>query len=304
MRAGKAAMEYPQLERRDKLTPDEFFRDYVGKKPVIFTDVKGEWGPVSRWTPDYFRKIGGELKVKVRPGYKLGPKTTEFITLNHYFDLIEAYQKDRDAGMLDPTRFPPYLHDTPMLEMLPVLGEDLKKFPAHYLPRWYRHEWERFLLFFIGPSDTFTPLHFDTCETNNLFFQVRGRKRFVIIRPENRTCCYPYEWRWSPLNTEKPDLEKYPLFREASPVQTDIGPGDILYIPPGSFHEVRALEPSISFNLDWHTRRTAIRGTLAAFRGMPLQYVFYNVVHAVGMCAFIPCSWVYPLLRLHLSIVD
>ena len=87
-------------------------------------------------------------------------------------------------------------------------------------------------------------------------------------------------------------------------MQCDIGPGEILYLPPGSFHEVRSLESSISFNLDWHTRRSAIRGSLAVFRGMPLRYVFYNLMHAVGMCGRIPCRWVYSLLRLHLNTVD
>ena len=70
---------------------DAFFRDYVGKKPVIFTDVKGEWGPVSRWTPDYFRKIGGELKnfqvpsnrsVPAPPG---APKMEEIKLINYDF---------------------------------------------------------------------------------------------------------------------------------------------------------------------------------------------------------------------------
>lgn len=297
-------LTYPELERRGQLDPDEFHREYVGKRPVIFTDAKRLWGPIQHWTLEYFRQLAGHVEVKYRPGYKLGPHSTERLPLRAFLDAVADYERDRAAGTLAPGRFPPYLHDTPMLEMAPALSADLAHFPSHYLPRWYHRDWARFLLFFIGPSDTLTPLHFDTCETNNLFFQVVGRKRFIVVPPERRDSCYAYDWRWSKVRAESPDYDAYPRFRDASPFQCEIGPGEILYIPPGAFHEVRALEPSISFNLDWHTRRTAFRGTAAVMRGMPLRYAFYNVVHAIGMAGGIPCRWVYPLLRLHLSVVD
>lgn len=297
-------MPYPQLERRENLCPDEFYRDYVGRKPVIFSDCKDRWGPMPHWTTDWFRKNGGDQTVKVRPGYRLGAGTTEYVNLKEFLDMVAAYEEDREAGTLARKRFPPYLHDTFMPELLRAMRGDLEKFPVHYLPQWYHREWTRFMLFFIGPSDTFTPLHFDTCETNNLFFQVVGRKRFIIVRPEHRSRCYAYDWRWSPVKAEDPNYDEHPLFKDAAPVQCEIGPGEILYLPPGSFHEVRSLESSISFNLDWHTRRSAISGSLAVFRGMPLRYVFYNLMHAVGMCGRIPCRWVYPLLRSHLNTVD
>jgi hypothetical protein len=149
-----------------------------------------------------------------------------------------------------------------------------------------------------------TPLHFDCLLTHNLFFQVSGRKRFTLLPFEERFKSYVYQWRWCRVDPEAPDLEKFPLFKEAAPVTCDVGPGDMLYLPPGTLHHVRSLETSVSFNIDWHTRRSARRGLLAVSQGMPLKNVYYNAVIAAGLHLPIPRDWLFPLYASYLSYIS
>lgn len=40
---------------------------------------------------------------------------------------------------------------------------------------------------------------------------------------------------WIPVDPAQPDLEKYPRFAHARPMTVILKPGDILYLPTGSF---------------------------------------------------------------------
>ncbi len=47
---------------------------------------------------------------------------------------------------------------------------------------------------------------------------------------------------------------KFPLLASAQPRVTDLNAGEILYIPPGHWHEVETLENSISVTIPWDLR--------------------------------------------------
>jgi hypothetical protein len=46
--------------------------------------------------------------------------------------------------------------------------------------------------------------------------------------------------------TDSTDLAKFPLFRLARPVTVTLAPGEALLLPTGWYHEVLALESSVS----------------------------------------------------------
>ncbi|CAN0015773.1 unnamed protein product, partial [Hapterophycus canaliculatus] len=56
---------------------------------------------------------------------------------------------------------------------------------------------------------------------------------------------------WIPVDPDFPDLEKYPLFRYASPVKCRVGPGDILYLPALWYHRVSQKGITVAVNY-WH----------------------------------------------------
>ena len=52
----------------------------------------------------------------------------------------------------------------------------------------------------------------------------------------------------SRFDPDAPDFDSFPLARQAKPVECIVKPGELLYLPAGWFHHVRALEASLSAN--------------------------------------------------------
>jgi hypothetical protein len=52
----------------------------------------------------------------------------------------------------------------------------------------------------------------------------------------------------SPFDPEAPDYEAFPLARQAAIAEVVVHPGDMLYVPAGWYHQVRALSFSLSSN--------------------------------------------------------
>ncbi len=49
---------------------------------------------------------------------------------------------------------------------------------------------------------------------------------------------------------ENVDLEKFPLYKNATPIKFVVGPGETLFIPFGIWHTAKSLEPTISVAFD------------------------------------------------------
>lgn len=96
----------------------------------------------------------------------------------------------------------------------------------------------------FGAAGTFTPLHHDTM--NVLFCQIHGRKRVLLINPDETPWLYNEVAVYSEVRIEKPELARYPLFRHVAPVEVLMNPGEVLFIPVGWWHCVQSLDTSIS----------------------------------------------------------
>lgn len=93
-----------------------------------------------------------------------------------------------------------------------------------------------------------TALHRD-CLTGVLC-HLYGRKKFLLFSPDQAELVYPFK-RFNAhqpcrVAPSAPNLERYPLFAKARPIETVLEPGDVLINPVGWFHEVYALGPVIS----------------------------------------------------------
>jgi hypothetical protein len=294
---------YWDIDRCDRLSCNDFKANYVNKlRPVLISGFTHNWEAFKKWSPAYFKKIASHTKIPVKEfGISNGIKSSSW-TMGQYADFLENYDKSNEKKKVDTP--PPYCHDVPIFGLIQELVQDIQPFPLNYLPRWYWHAWWQYLQFFMGPSNSITPLHFDCLLTNNLFFQIIGRKRFTIIPAEDSEYCYRHAWRWFMVDPENPDFNKYPQYRKARPIEVIVNPGDILYLPPGTLHHVRSLDTSISFNIDWHTKRSSLKGLAAIFRGMPAQNVYYNFLSAAGLVFNIPSQIVFPFYKSYLNYVS
>ena len=280
------------VEIRSAMDTQTFRREYMNRQPVVIKGGLEALPAVTRWTVPYLASKAPDLRVRLKTG-RMSDGAMVSQTLGEYADLVADYT----TGRVKVDGPPPYLHDLPLFTMIPELREDAAAFPAHLFPRFFRERWWTFPQFFVGPPGAMTPLHLDSRQTHNLFFQIHGTKRFIIVNPEDRRLCYTYNWRWSHVDAEKPDFEAHPLFRDARVFECEVDQGDILYMPPGALHHVRSLTASISFNIDWHDRRSAIRGLTAVRQGMPKQNLRYNALFALGVWAGVPLRALMPGLK-------
>ncbi len=103
----------------------------------------------------------------------------------------------------------------------------------------------------IGSRGVVTPLHHDAWP--GLLFQTHGSKRVTMFSPRDRTNLYfsaPVRVgsRWSrlPGRSADADPDTFPRADRAIRHEGELGPGDVLFIPPFWSHEIEALEPNIS----------------------------------------------------------
>ncbi|WP_445634033.1 JmjC domain-containing protein [Nostoc sp. DSM 114161] len=287
------------IERRYKLSSDEFKKSYVELgKPVIISGVISNWSGFDNWSLKYLKKISPSLNIYAK---RFSNKEIEIcrLTMKKYIELIESYEKDSENCPL-----PPYCHDLPLFSLIPSLIEDVKPFPFEYLPEWYWYKWWRYCQFFLGCSNSITPLHFDCLLTNNIFFQIAGRKQFTILLAEDAKYCYRQGWRWFSVNPENPDFNKYPDYKSARPITFIVNPGEILYMPPGTLHHVRSLDMSISFNIDWHTQKSSLTALAAIKKGMPVQNLYYNWLLTMGLVFKVPPQIIFKFYKSYLNYVS
>jgi Cupin-like domain len=291
------------VRRAGVMSPDEFRTKHLAPElPVLMPGLCANWDACKLWSPDYFRAIAPTLQVPVKTyGEDGGVKVSRW-PLKDYADFLE---RSETGGAAEGRRSDlPYCHDIPMFAMVKGLARDCRPFPAEFLPSWYRKDWWKYAQFFLGPSGSVTPLHFDTLITHNLFFQIKGRKRFTIIPPDQMELCGRRGWRWFDVDPEAPDFARVPAYRRASPVEIVVAPGDVLYMPPGTLHHVRGLDVSVSFNIDFHTKTSVLRALLSCRSGMPKQNVYYNTILALGLVLGVPPAMLFRYYRSYLSYVS
>ena len=115
----------------------------------------------------------------------------------------------------------------------------------------------------FGPQATVSPLHHDPY--HNLLAQVVGSKYVRLYDPAFSDALYP-DPDPSSKNTSRVELElelqrqrsegggesgRFPLFAAAPYTECILGPGEMLYIPPGWWHYVRSLSVSFSVSFWW-----------------------------------------------------
>jgi hypothetical protein len=283
------------VDVRPALTAGEFYAEYVNRKPVVLKRAIASLPAVGRWSLRHFAEVAPDLPVRLKVG-RVAEGKTSVVPLAEYAQTVrdwEAIPDDAKDGQCPP----PYLHDVPMLALIPGLQKDLEPFPGDLLPRFFADSWWKFPQFFVGPSRSETSLHFDTLLTHNLFFQMHGAKRFAMVDASQRDRCYTRNWRWSPVDPDAPDLQRFPRFEGVPIREAQVEAGDLLYMPPGTLHKVTSKTESVSFNIDWHDRRSAVNGLLAVRDRMPVQNLRYNTLLALGVCCRVPLKVLMPALR-------
>ncbi|WP_050462317.1 cupin-like domain-containing protein [Herbaspirillum autotrophicum] len=200
--------------------------------PFVISGLVGKW-PLSALTPQTLRDRFGALPVRARVGDYINTafapdRAMQDMSLLAYLDLVANDTQD----------LPPYLGNLELRELNAL---------CHW-PAWFKKMGPP--RFWLGPSGTVTPLHCDY--DDNIFAQVWGRKRIFLSPPHHDEFLYPREANailfGSPFDPEAPDFDNFPLARQATMIECIMQPGELLYVPAGWYHQVRALTFSLSAN--------------------------------------------------------
>ncbi len=232
---------HQRLERRRGVSARELMeRYYLAHRPVILEDFMDGWPVLERWRPLALAERFGDVEVEVMAGRESradhdlepdacrtvmrfgefirrllegGPSNDLYLTARNF-----ALERAELRGLMEDVRYPPgVLRETDAVGAVKL---------------------------WVGPAGTRTALHHDL---GTVFFgQISGRKRFRLIPSFQTHQLYSHRDVWSQVDADRPDLERFPSYREADVLEAVVGPGEMLLIPAGWWHQVLALDISVS----------------------------------------------------------
>jgi len=240
------------VEQVSSLSRALFNEKYFNKRPVLYKGAITRTRCFKRWTPEYLKSVIGPRVVNVAHSQS----GSYNVTIKEKFQNIKVeFTKAVDLFTASNNAY--YLFRSPVFEQFPELLEDLE------IPPYIDTNFDKIagINFWMGGTGCVTHLHYDT--DHNFLVQVRGRKELLLFAPEDTPYLY---WNLenkahhvSLMDPQHPDLESFPLYRNATPVYCLLEPGDFLYIPPAWWHHVRSLEMCINVNY-WYNRFDILDG--------------------------------------------
>ncbi len=242
--ASRALPSITDIPRIKALAPAAFRERAALGLPFLMTGIVDRW-PLTALDVQTLRDHYSHLPVRARVGDYINTafaadRAMQDMSMVEYLDLVAAGTED----------LPPYLGNLELREL-----NRLCHWPSYFdkigPPR-----------FWLGPAGTVTPLHCDY--DDNLFAQIWGTKRITLAPPHHDEFLYPNEANailfGSPFDPEAPDFDRFPLARQATTIACIVGPGDMLYVPAGWYHQVRSLTFSLSSNRWARAVPLALRG--------------------------------------------
>jgi hypothetical protein len=239
------------IRRVERLTTQDVKEAIRASTPIIATGMMKSWKASSRWSFDFFKQQYGSDTVKLSDGrfHALAE-----LPLSHCIDFILSLDLRDTYKHLGAT---PYIQDWVVLDVHPELREDVE------LPPWFRN-WERVFVetfrprldyhdtvVLAGPAGATTYVHRDRHHTHAWLAQIVGRKKWTMFPPDQYELLYkePSEpGAQAYVNITSPDLQCFPRFNEATPIEFVLHPGELLFVPGGWLHQVTSLDPSISLS--------------------------------------------------------
>lgn len=232
------------IEVKDGLSAHEFVNDYVLKKrPVILNDVTKGWPALTKWSPTFLKEMYQDHIIQITSG-RDADENLELnihdhksnISFSDYVDIVNSYEGN-DVYLVANNHF------FGTLEGAKLLG-DFSRNSKYFSPGTPCNTNTRF---WMGPKGTFTSLHRD--EMDLFVVQVYGRKRIVMISPDQTSMMYNHVGVHSAVNYENPNLALHPLFDRTVRVEFTLHPGQAIFMPSTWWHFVKSLDASISLTM-------------------------------------------------------
>jgi outer membrane protein assembly factor BamB/orotate phosphoribosyltransferase len=241
--AGKRIGPADEVPAFHSLDRETYLRRGAAGKPYLVKGFAKNW-PLGKLTKDQLLAQFGKMPVVARTGDYVG---TAFSPKR---EMVKMSLADYFATVSAGADLPPYLGNQD-LPQLAGLCDWPDFFDSSVQPK-----------IWLGVAGTVTPLHCDF--DDNLFIQLWGSKHFRMYPPHDHEHLYVREanpaLHASRFDPEVSDFETFPAAKHATQVECVVEEGDLLYVPSGWFHHVRALTLSLSANRWTHERPLAVQG--------------------------------------------
>ena len=207
--------------------------------PCLMKGLAAEWPAVAKWrNVDYLAEIMANRTVPI----ELGPHYMHEEFSQQLMPFM-AFLRKHVLGSSDTVG---YLAQTELLKQVPNLMRDF------LIPDYCamgETKGSPTINVWLGPAGTTSPLHTDPQE--NIFVQICGSKVVLLHSSTENHCLYPTDGlmnNTSQVDAEMPDYNQFPEYANAAGAKVIVEAGDGLFIPKGTWHYVRGLEPSWSLS--------------------------------------------------------
>lgn len=233
--------DFSRLPRVSNLSAEDFHANYYStNRPVIIEDVVLHWRATKKWDLQFFRREFGSEQVIFQSGRSRDDHRDSFVDhsteapFNVFLDALEHHSADASPvyliahdRLLDRSAFRPLLDD------------------IHFDPRYFDgNDTGGRVFFWLGPAGSMTPMHRDL--GNVYLAQISGRKLIRLVPSKQLHLMYNECGYHSEADFNDLSLDKFPLLKDANIIEVIVEPGDLLFIPVGWWHFVKALDTSIT----------------------------------------------------------
>lgn len=232
-------VKVPEVE---DISKEEFAQNYVGKNaPLKIRGGVKHWDAVRLWNNEYLQQMVGFNTVEVETsrdqfeGRVFEDVEAVNMPFSQFLERLTLPEGETDY-FVGSWLFPVLTKDVPDLELFETFEMFYKR---------------RMLMARGGNSIAF---HHDWYE--NILCQVSGYKKLTLVDIAERAYMYPIQegktQNYSPIDIHQLDYEKYPRFGQATLYETEIHPGDVLYIPFHWWHTVDSFERNIAISCSFY----------------------------------------------------
>lgn len=222
------------------ISPEEFKEKYLlPQRPVVLQNFTDGWNAKENWTYENLKKIAGEHPVKLygkwldnEPTRMEMPPVKE-VPFREYLEMLERDEKS-DLRI--------FLFN--LFKLCPELLEDFS------FPEFSDHFLEDFPYLFFGAAGSDVRLHYDIDLSHVFITQFGGTKRITLFEQSQSKYLYKLPFTThSAVDMSNIDYDKYPAIQYAQGFQTDLKPGETLFMPSGIWHYIQYTEGSFSLSL-------------------------------------------------------
>jgi len=228
-----------QIPRQSGMPGPQFLRDfYAANRPVILTGLIDNWPARSRWNCEYFKSLFPNTLIDVVTYSSAAEANTNasqggVVLFPRFMEMILAQETGQGSCFLGP---PHFLRRSPVRELL----KDISPWPEYLNPK----DADRGMWLSVEPATISTPLRQELISA--MVAQVAGQKSMKLIPPYEHDLVYCGGGRISEVDPHKPDLERFPKYRQATVLEIALQPGEMLFLPAGWWHCEQTLDINIT----------------------------------------------------------